>query len=148
MASSYVRVLLVIAEKTRILSRHCQKTNEKDAKKFIINFSLDFDITTYKSYNNQQVLLNCMTELQDFFKIDKWQINQPIIISEVQNLIGGVNGVQTIESLTFNNISGIFLSLIFSIIFGQISESIKKTAFGFQWFKNFFTKKFESKGKY
>ena len=50
--------------------------------------------------------------------------------------------------LAFNNISGIFLSLIFSIIFGQISESIKKTAFGFQWFKNFFTKKFESKGKY
>ena len=80
--------------------------NIKDA--FVINFQLEFAITTFKNYNNQQVLLECISELKNYFNIDKWQINQPIIISEVQNLIGGVNGVQTIESLTFNNISGTF----------------------------------------
>jgi len=74
---------------------------------FVINFQVEFEITTFKSYNNQQVLLQCITELQNYFQIDKWQINQPISISEVQNLIGAVDGVQTIESLTFNNISGI-----------------------------------------
>ena len=73
---------------------------------FIINFQLEFEITAFKNYNNQQVLLECISELQDYFSIDKWQINQPIIISEVQNLIGAVDGVQTIEGLTFNNISG------------------------------------------
>ena len=78
--------------------------NIKDA--FIINFAVDFEITVYKSYNNQETLLNCITELQNYFKIDKWQINQPIIISEVMNLIGGVQGVQTVEDVRFENKSG------------------------------------------
>ena len=81
--------------------------NIKDA--FVINFGFDFDITTYKSYNNQEVLLDCMAELKDYFNIDKWQINQPIIISEVKNLIGGVTGVQTVEDVRFENKSGVSL---------------------------------------
>ncbi len=78
--------------------------NIKDA--FVINFGLDFEITVYKSYNNQETLLNCITELKNYFKIDKWQINQPIIESEVMNLIGGVKGVQTVEAVRFENKSG------------------------------------------
>ena len=78
--------------------------NIKDA--FIINFSLDFDITVYKAFNNRETLLNCITELKEYFSIDKWQINQPILISEVKNLIGGVEGVQTVEDIRFENKSG------------------------------------------
>jgi len=78
--------------------------NIKDA--FVINFQIEFEITTFKNFNNQLVLLECISELKNYFVIDKWQINQPIIISEIMNLIGGVDGVQTINSLTFNNVSG------------------------------------------
>ena len=78
--------------------------NIKDA--FVINFGIDFEITTYKNYNNEEVILNCISELQDYFDIDKWQINQPIIISEIENLIGSIKGVQTVESLTLDNRSG------------------------------------------
>ena len=74
---------------------------------FIINFQIDFEITCFKNYNNEEVLLNCITELKSFFEIDKWQINQPIVISEVKNLIGAIKGVQTVESVIFNNVSGI-----------------------------------------
>tara|TARA_R110000744_G_scaffold104602_1_gene200270 strand:+ start:4421 stop:6313 length:1893 start_codon:yes stop_codon:yes gene_type:complete len=73
---------------------------------FIINFSMDFIITTFKNYNNQEVLLKCITELKSYFNIDKWQINQPIIISEVENLIGSVKGVQTVEDVSFENKNG------------------------------------------
>ena len=76
---------------------------------FPINFGLDFEITTYKSYNNQEVLLGCITELKDYFNIEKWQVNQPILISEVKNLIGGVKGVQTVEDLRFENKNGLSL---------------------------------------
>lgn len=76
---------------------------------FVINFALDFEITTFKNYNNNEVVLNCMSELQDYFNIDKWQINQPIITSEVQNLLSGVKGVQSVEKLEFTNKSGITL---------------------------------------
>jgi len=73
---------------------------------FVINFILDFEITAFKNYNNDEVLLQCITDLKDFFAIDKWQINQPIVISEVKNLIGAVRGVQTVESVNFENIFG------------------------------------------
>ena len=78
--------------------------NIKDA--FIINVALDFEITTFKNYNNERVLLQCITELKNYFNIDKWQINQPIIISDIKNLIGAVDGVQTIENVTFINKNG------------------------------------------
>ena len=73
---------------------------------FVINFALDFEITTFKNYNNNEVVLNCMSELQDYFNIDKWQINQPIITSEVGNLLSGVTGVQSVEKMEFTNKSG------------------------------------------
>ncbi len=79
--------------------------NIKDA--FIINFGLEFEVTTYKNYNNQEVILQCITELKDFFLIDRWQVNQPIIIAEVKNRIAGVLGVQTVEEVEFTNISGV-----------------------------------------
>ena len=78
--------------------------NIKDA--FIINIALDFEITTFKNYNNESVLLQCVTELKNYFNIDNWQINQPVVLSDVKNIIGAVDGVQTIETLIFTNKSG------------------------------------------
>jgi len=78
--------------------------NIKDA--FIINIALDFEINTFKNYNNEKVLLKCISELKNYFNIDKWQINQPIILSDIKNLIGAVDGVQTIETVTITNKSG------------------------------------------
>ena len=74
---------------------------------FIINFGIDFEITTFKNSNNQQVLLDCISELKKYFNIDKWQINQPIIESEVFNLIANVKGVQSVINVTFNNLAGV-----------------------------------------
>jgi hypothetical protein len=81
--------------------------NIKDA--FVINFSLDFEITTFKTYSNDEVLLECISELKNYFDIDKWQINQPIIISEISNLIAGVKGVQTVEKVELENKNGLSL---------------------------------------
>ena len=74
---------------------------------FVINFGVDFEISTFRNNNNQQVLLDCITDLKDYFNIEKWQINQPIIESEVYNLIGNVKGVQSVINVTFNNLAGI-----------------------------------------
>ena len=74
---------------------------------FIINFGIDFEISTFRNNNNQQVLLDCIKDLKDYFNIEKWQINQPIIESEVYNLIGNVKGVQSVINVTFKNLAGI-----------------------------------------
>ena len=74
---------------------------------FVVNFAAEFEITAYKNYNNQEILLDCISELKSYFSIDMWQINQPIIIAEIENLIAGVKGVQTLEKITLTNKSGI-----------------------------------------
>ena len=73
---------------------------------FIINFGIDFEITTFRNNNNQQVLLDCISELKNYFNVDKWEINQPIIESEVINLIANIKGVQSVINVTFNNLAG------------------------------------------
>ena len=75
--------------------------NIKDA--FVINIGLEFEISTYKNTNNQKVLLDCITNLKNYFNIDKWQINQPIIKSEILNIIAGVQGVQSVLEVTYTN---------------------------------------------
>jgi predicted aconitase len=49
------------------------------------------------------VLNNIITALKDYFDIDKWQINQPILTNNVRNIIDGVEGVQTVKKLEFTN---------------------------------------------
>tara|TARA_B100000287_G_scaffold377209_1_gene378867 strand:- start:612 stop:2507 length:1896 start_codon:yes stop_codon:yes gene_type:complete len=93
--------LLNYLEQFRMLT---DAINIKNA--FVINFGLTFEITVLKNYNNQEILLKCVSELQDYFKIDNWQINQPIIINDVRNIIGAVRGVQTVENVLFENKNG------------------------------------------
>ena len=73
----------------------------KDA--FIINIGVNFDVILLPNLNNQTVLNNIITALKDYFDIDKWQINQPILINNVKNVIDSVEGVQTVKSLEFIN---------------------------------------------
>ncbi len=71
---------------------------------FIINFGIDFEITVLPNYNSNEVLLTCINELQTYFRIDNWQINQPIIKSEVMQIIANSKGVQNVVGLQFKNL--------------------------------------------
>lgn len=75
--------------------------NIKDA--FIINIALSFEITVLSEYVANDVLLQCITALKDYFKIDRWQVNQPIYKFDVSQVIANVKGVQSVTSLKFYN---------------------------------------------
>ncbi len=79
----------------------------KDA--FVINFGVDFQIVTYPNFNNNEVLERCIVSLQNYFNIDKWQINQPIIIPDLYVMLDALEGVQTVKSIIAYNIAGISL---------------------------------------
>jgi hypothetical protein len=76
--------------------------NIKDA--FIINLGVQFEISVLPNYNSNEILLKCISAVQDYFDIDRWQINQPIVKSDVLNLIGNVKGVQSVIGVSFNNL--------------------------------------------
>jgi len=75
--------------------------NVKDA--FIVNIGVSFEIITLPDYNNNEVLINCISALKDYFSIDKWQINQPIILKNIFILLDKIAGVQTVKSVSINN---------------------------------------------
>ena len=70
---------------------------------FVINFAIDFEIITYPNYNNNQVLQRCIVALQNYFKLDRWQINQPIITPDLFVLLDAIDGVQTVKQINFTN---------------------------------------------
>lgn len=76
----------------------------KDA--FYINLGLSFDITVIPGLSNKQILTDCIIALRNYFDIDKWQVNQPIIISEVYSVLLQTNGVQSVTKVEFTNKSG------------------------------------------
>jgi hypothetical protein len=78
--------------------------NIKDA--FIINIGVEFDIIVRPNYNNKLILNNCLTTLQSYFNIDKWVINQPIILSDIYSLLDQVEGVQTVQKINIINKAG------------------------------------------
>jgi hypothetical protein len=75
--------------------------NIKDA--FYINIGINFDIVIQSGYNNNDVITNCIVALKDFFSIDKWNINQPIILSDIMSTLLQVKGVQSITKIEIVN---------------------------------------------
>ena len=73
---------------------------------FIINIAVDFEIVVLPEFNNSEVLLECITSLQDHFLIDKWQINQPIIVRDLYVMLDRVKGVQTVKDVSISNKAG------------------------------------------
>ena len=78
--------------------------NIKDG--FIINIGVNFDIIVLPEFNSNQVLFSCIEALKTYFAIDRWQINQPIVLRELYILLDKIEGVQTIKTITISNLVG------------------------------------------
>ena len=75
--------------------------NIKDG--FIINIGVNFEIIVLPDYNNNEVLVNCITALKNYFAIDNWQINQPILLRDLYILLDKIEGVQTVNKVEIVN---------------------------------------------
>jgi hypothetical protein len=76
----------------------------KDA--FIINIACDFEIITLPNYNSNEVIFRCISSLQNYFNINNWQINQPIILRDINVLLDNIEGVQTVNKVNIINKAG------------------------------------------
>ena len=76
----------------------------KDA--YIINITCNFDIIVLPNYNNNEVILRCIESLTNYFNIDDWNVNQPILLKDLSILLDKVEGVQTVTNVEIKNIAG------------------------------------------
>lgn len=70
---------------------------------FIINIGVSFNITVFKNYNVKDVVARSIGEVQNFFNIENWSINQPIILADLVYTIGSVDGVQNVRDIKITN---------------------------------------------
>ena len=73
---------------------------------FYINIGVNFEINSDPSYNNKELLSSCISSLKTYFAVDSWQINQPIILSEINALLLQIPGVRSVPKIEIINKQG------------------------------------------
>lgn len=69
----------------------------------VLNVAVRFDVLTKPDINKSEVVANCIKVLKEFFETEKWQINQPINLTSIATLLGGVPGVLSLIDLQIVN---------------------------------------------
>jgi hypothetical protein len=92
--NTYLAQYRVIGDSVRI----------KDA--FVINIGVNFDVTVAPNYNSNEVILSAITAVREYFNINNWQVNQPILLKNLSLLIDNVDGVQTVKNVEVVNLTG------------------------------------------
>ena len=70
---------------------------------YVINIAIEFEIISLQNQNGNQVILKCINRLKEYFDTSKWQINQPIILSNIYTELDRIEGVQTVVDLKVVN---------------------------------------------
>lgn len=70
---------------------------------FVVNIGVNFKIIVFKNKNINEVLANCIDTIKDFFNIDRWSINQPIILGDLYLQVASVEGVQSVVNIEIVN---------------------------------------------
>lgn len=90
--------------------------NIRDA--FIVNIGVNVGVIVYPGYNGNEVIANSIKALKELFAVDNWQINQPILYSDIFSVIMKVKGVQMISTLEIENLNNELLgysNVVYSI---------------------------------
>jgi hypothetical protein len=67
----------------------------------IIDIGIDYSIRIDALYSNsQEILGNTLLALKNYFDIKNWDIEKPIYLSKISNIITSIRGVLSVENLT------------------------------------------------
>ena len=91
--------------------------NIKDA--FVINIGVKFNILSKVGYNGEEVVLKAIQRVRNFFITDKWQIGQPIILSDLAYQISLVDGVSAVVPPEENNPNGLPVLIVNKVLASQ-----------------------------
>jgi hypothetical protein len=72
----------------------------------IINLELYFQIVADPALNKSTLLQSIISDLQSYFNIKNFNINQPIVVSDIISIIFSKPGVIAVDKIQFNNMYG------------------------------------------
>ena len=86
------------------LSRFRKITDAVNIKNgYVINIGVEYKIITKSNFSQEQVLGLVNERVSEFFNIDNWQINQPIVLSDLGYEISLVDGVASVTDINIVN---------------------------------------------
>jgi len=72
----------------------------------VLNFQIEADLFTDKTYNSSEIKLNAINTMKDYFNIENWQMNQHLYISQLTDILRDVPGVINVVEVRIFNLEG------------------------------------------
>ena len=96
----------------------------KDA--FIVNIGVDYEISILPDALGPEVLLKTSQAVADYFRKDRFTINQVIDLNNLSVTLDRVDGVKTVKSIRVFNKAGQIDSLTYSNLKYEIQSAIRQ----------------------
>ncbi len=80
----------------------------------VINIGINYSIVVKSGFNKSEVKFNTSLKVKEYFQINRWQLRQPINLSEIRCLIQDTEGVYSVSSISVVNKANINDSLSYS----------------------------------
>ena len=88
------------------MSQYMMITDAIDIKDaYVINVGFNYDVILRPGVQTRDVLLACSEAIQDYMKIEKRHINEPINLADLYTLLDTVEGVQTVKNIQVVNLT-------------------------------------------
>lgn len=92
----------------------------------VVNIGVEYRISTEPEANNNIVIQDINTRLKNYFRVENFQIDQPVKLDDIRNIIYNSPGVISIIDLKVKNINGSILDRVYSNVKLDISSSTRK----------------------
>lgn len=90
----------------------------------VVNLQINYDITVDPTFNRQQVLQNVQSKLIQYFNIGNFQMDQPLILDDIRNIIYNNTGVLAVRGITAKNITGTVGDKVYSNVRYDVNSNI------------------------
>lgn len=92
----------------------------------VINFRVKFTIFVSPNSNKSTTLQTVISRLSNILTVNNYQIDQPILLSDLQNVIINTAGVLTLVDLKVENLSGTIVGRDYSSVTHNIKEYTRR----------------------
>lgn len=90
----------------------------------IVNLKLNYNVVLYSTAVKNTTLQTINQSLKDYFNIKNFQIDQPILLSDVTNILLNTDGVMSISNITFTGASGVINGVEYSDVLFNVDQNI------------------------
>lgn len=90
----------------------------------IVNLQINYDITVDPTFNRQQVLQNAQAKLIEYFNVGNFQMNQPLILDDVRNIVYNNLGVIAVKDIQVTNLVGTISGRVYSNVTYNIQSNL------------------------